>query len=104
MVHGSIEKSDDGQLDARTGKSQTNVAQAVAFRLTCKSLSFIPREVKDSSLNLALCIIMKAWDGLNGIMDIPDVFKVDSYYCSSLLLVIEIIVSMRQNALVLSRI
>jgi hypothetical protein len=36
--------------------------EAVAFRLTCKSLSFIPREVKDSSLNLALCIIMKVWD------------------------------------------
>jgi hypothetical protein len=38
------------------------VREAVAFRLTCKSLSFIPREVKDSSLNLALCIIMKVWD------------------------------------------
>lgn len=30
----------------------------VAFRLTCKSMSFIPRKVKDSSLNLALCFIM----------------------------------------------
>jgi hypothetical protein len=39
--------------------SRTRGEEAVAFRLTCKSWSFIPRKVKDSSLNLALCIIMK---------------------------------------------
>ena len=35
-------------------KSRTNVVSAVAIRLTCKSLSFIPLEVKDSNLFLAL--------------------------------------------------
>lgn len=33
---------------------KTDVMSAVAIRLTCKSLSFIPLEVKDSNLFLAL--------------------------------------------------
>ena len=35
-------------------KLKTSMMSAVAIRLTCKSLSFIPLEVKDSNLFLAL--------------------------------------------------